>query len=398
MKKRLLFLTPTIPCIENSGGIIKTRLIIEALSADFDIDLFCVESSGLEQDVLSKFKADFCLKELNISLGTRSRSIFNLLRSYLKSLPLSVYRNYHYSLEDKINSIAAMYDVIFVDHFIMAVYVNEQFYNKTIFHQHNAEFKMWRSFAAIQDSVLKKVFLKFESNRIEKYEKFYCQKFHKTFAAPNDIYQFTQLGVDINNFVKTYHLGSKLPLNYVKHSFNQTKNSILYVGTLSWQANIDGLIWFLKSIWPKFKIDNPCVVLNIAGKGAPDVLVDLVNMIPDVNLLGFVEDLDKLYHQSRAFIAPLRFGSGIKVKVVEAMSRGIPVVTTSTGIEGLDVTNGEQLFFTDDEILFSQYLSLLMNSNDICWTKMSETALRYSNEELSLEKVINDIKRIALSV
>lgn len=219
-----------------------------------------------------------------VSLGTRERSVLNLFKSFLNKMPLSVYRNYHRKLKTEIDRIASGYDVIFVDHFIMAAYVDNAFFDKTIFHQHNAEFKMWRSFADIQKNKINKIILKLESWRVKRYEKFYCNNFYKTFAAPNDITQLMQVGVNRDKLLKTYHLGSSLPADYDKHRFEQTQNKILYVGSLAWQANNDGLIWFLETIWPEFQKNYPEVVLNIAGKGASCELIQLVDNSQCVNL------------------------------------------------------------------------------------------------------------------
>lgn len=109
-----------------------------------------------------------------------------------------------------------------------------------------------------------------------------------------------------------------------------------FVGLLSIAHNDDGLTWFLREGMPELLRERPDAVLHVIGRGASPQVVELARQFGDsVRLHGFVDDLDALVAPSCAMVNVLRFGSGVKIKVLEAMARGLPVVTTAVGAEGI---------------------------------------------------------------
>ncbi|MEM9022273.1 MAG: glycosyltransferase family 4 protein [Bacteroidota bacterium] len=138
---------------------------------------------------------------------------------------------------------------------------------------------------------------------------------------------------------------------------------------------MDGLLWFLQEVWPLVHQQHPKLVLDVIGKNPDDRIVQLAAAEPQVRLHGFVEDLNDWYDTARVFIAPLRFGSGIKVKVLNAMYRGIPTVTTAIGTEGLEARNGEHLFLSPDPATHADYITTLLTDPDR-WTAMRDNSRR----------------------
>jgi len=183
---------------------------------------------------------------------------------------------------------------------------------------------------------------------VKRFEIAACKAAHLVFAAPNDRDELMPLGVPEEKFRTTYHLGDDSGLHAPVLEFPRTGKTLLYVGTLSWPANADGLKWFLADVFPALLRKHPELRLDIVGKGADADLQAAVAASHGIRLLGFVADLEPLYQRSRVFIAPLRFGSGTKVKVVTALYRGLPCATTSIGTEGLDLSDGTDVMIADD--------------------------------------------------
>jgi len=129
-------------------------------------------------------------------------------------------------------------------------------------------------------------------------------------------------------------------------SENKETYSLLFVGSMDWEPNKDAVFWFVNEILPLIDGGRHRVRLQIAGSSqSPEIsrLHDGRKII----IRGFVENLSDIMAETDIFVAPIRIGSGVNVKVIEAMSYGLPVVTTSKGAEGLEVKDGEHLVICD---------------------------------------------------
>jgi glycosyltransferase involved in cell wall biosynthesis len=166
--------------------------------------------------------------------------------------------------------------------------------------------------------------------------------------------------VDAQSIRDTYHLGDDRQLDLPSLRFAETCKKLMYVGFLGWEANAQGLLWFIETVWPRLLARHPDLEFDIVGKGADARLEAAVAPHEGIRLLGFVDDLQSVYRDSRVSVAPLLFGSGMKVKVLDAMARGIPTVTTSVGAEGIAAENGQHLMIADEAIDMAGHIDRLL--------------------------------------
>ena len=130
-------------------------------------------------------------------------------------------------------------------------------------------------------------------------------------------------------------------------------NVISFVGGFRHQPNVDAVLWFVRDVYPLIRARIPDAVFCIAGSHPPDVVLALRD-IPGVEVLGYVDDTTRWLDSAAVSVAPLRYGAGMKGKVTEALSVGLPVVTTSVGAQGLGATSGKHLRIADSEADFAQ--------------------------------------------
>jgi glycosyltransferase involved in cell wall biosynthesis len=104
---------------------------------------------------------------------------------------------------------------------------------------------------------------------------------------------------------------------------------------------VDGLLWFAREVWPQVHVRHPEAEFDIVGRGLPQSAQAFLAQIPGLRLQGFQQELRPFYEKARLVVAPLRFGSGFKLKVLEAMAQGVPVLTSPVGAEGF--TQGGRL-------------------------------------------------------
>jgi len=137
--------------------------------------------------------------------------------------------------------------------------------------------------------------------------------------------------------------------------------TLLFVGSMEWEPNRDAVRWFVREIFPLLRKKGKEVNLVIAGSGISEEIQNLGNG-KDIDVKGYVPDISDVFLDADIFIAPIRLGSGVNVKVIEAMSYGVPVVTTSKGVEGIGVKDGEHVIVADTPEEFAHnIISLVMN-------------------------------------
>ncbi|MGB6037119.1 MAG: glycosyltransferase family 4 protein, partial [Cryomorphaceae bacterium] len=134
----------------------------------------------------------------------------------------------------------------------------------------------------------------------------------------------------------------------------------------------------------------------IVGKNPDQRLISRAQKYDSVELTGFVEELEPYFKKARAFVIPLRFGSGIKVKLLNAMYRGIPTVTTPIGTEGLEVEYGKDLFCTHSEKEQIESISTLIGSKAI-WEDMRDRS-RSVAKKYTWKKLLSDHDEIINSL
>lgn len=387
---RILFLTTQLPYPPISGGVIKSWNLVKHW-AMHDLKVVCALKEG-EENHIEEFQKLVPNVELYTFPFERKRTPLNLLKSYFKSPSLNVYRNYHPAIRAKVREWIKDVDLVFVDHYEMGQYVLPKDGVPMILHEHNAEYVMWERLAELEKNPLKKALITIESNRIKKAEKLYADRSEVVLAAPNDIKELEKIGVATEKLKPTYHLGDDYLLDEPKLQYDETEKLLLFVGTLTWEANIDGLLWFLESVFPGVLEAHPDVKFNIVGKKPDKRLLEACRKYDSITLTGFVEDLKPCYRKSRVFVIPLRFGSGIKVKLLNAMYMGIPTVTTPIGTEGLNVESGRELFSSTSPDEMVQQVSTLLSSKEK-WESIRDLS-RTTAEEYTWKKLLENHDRI----
>jgi glycosyltransferase involved in cell wall biosynthesis len=121
---------------------------------------------------------------------------------------------------------------------------------------------------------------------------------------------------------------------------------LLFVGSMAYHANADAAVWFAREVWPELRPHFPQWKLTLVGSNPGPEVLDLAS-IPGVEVTGTVPRVQPFYQEAVAAIVPLRVGGGTRLKILEAMAAGVPVVSTRLGAEGLQVTPDKELLFAD---------------------------------------------------
>ncbi len=249
---KLLFISTTLPFPPNSGGKVKSYHMFNYLYSNYDVNVATILDSG-DVNWVDKFKEEFPGQDFIAEPVNCPRTPVNLILSYLQDKTLNEYRTWSSSFSDKLVPHLELADCIFVDHYEIMQYIPDNYYHKVLLHTHNAEHLIWKRFSELDQFWLRKLVLSSESSRIARKERIYCNQVKKVLASPNDRIALEKVGVKGDNFRLTYHLGDESQLQLKELDWNATSPMILFIGTLTWEPNIYGLIWFLENCWSKIK-------------------------------------------------------------------------------------------------------------------------------------------------
>lgn len=167
------------------------------------------------------------------------------------------------------------------------------------------------------------------------------------------------------------------------------REGLLFVGSFAHHPNADALRWFTAEVLPLIEERHPGIPVHVVGR---DPLPELVAAAPrNVTYHGWVEDLAPVYGQVRVVIAPLRYGAGVKGKIGEAMSHGVPVVMTPVGAEGMDIRDGETALVAPAAAEFAAAVDRLV-VDDVLWERLSSDARSHIDVILGTDQFAGRLK------
>ena len=163
------------------------------------------------------------------------------------------------------------------------------------------------------------------------------------------------------------------------------RKDLLFVGGFWHEPNSDAMIWFVEAVWPLVRMNEPEAVLRIVGANAGEDVLALAQT-PGVEILGFVSDLTEVFDRHRVFVAPLRFGAGMKGKVAQSLSFGLPVVGTNVAAEGMGLVAGQTILVADEPTLFADHIVRLIR-DDYLWANMAQSGRAHIEANFSVRVV-----------
>jgi glycosyltransferase involved in cell wall biosynthesis len=243
------------------------------------------------------------------------------------------------------------FDFVHADQISMAQYGLKELGARRVLDMHNAFYLIVQRMADGEPNPAKRLILRREARALARYEAEICREFDEVvFVTQDDCRaieaQFSRFKIDPPN--NRFHVipicidpAEKLPVVPIAMPFRVTA-----LGVMFWPPNAEGVMWFAREGWPQVHAQFPNVCLTIVGKNPPPELTRL-NGSHNIEVAGYVPDLDRILAETSVLIVPLHAGGGMRVKILDNWSWGIPIVSTSIGAEGIDVRNQENILIAD---------------------------------------------------
>ena len=240
------------------------------------------------------------------------------------------------------------FDIVQLETNLMS-WLNTRGAGPVVLDEHNIEYELLARTADEEDSPLRRLFNRLECRKVRREERHAweqadaCIFTSEREAAivrrrlPNQQIAVVPNGVDIEYF----HPTAAPPVS----------ESIVFTGLMSYRPNVDGAVWFVEEVLPRIRAARPAVTFTIAGARPPREVLRLAGA--GVRVTGALPDMRPVIAEAAVLVAPLRMGSGTRLKVVEGLSMGKAMVSTSLGCEGIAVQDGEHLRIADSPEQFA---------------------------------------------
>ncbi len=295
-------------------------------------------------------------------------NVFRFINNlFFSRLPYNAERFYSKAFEAELVDLLKnnSFDVIQIEGLYMAFYVPLiRKYSQALisYRAHNIESEIWFRTAISEKNVLKKLYFNNLAKRLRKFEIAFLAQYDVLVPITEaDADKLSKLGNKKPTFVAPATID---PENLQYEPENVNYPSVFFIGALDWVPNQEGLIWFVDKIWPLIKREKNDVDFHVAGRNAPHWLINKLRR-SGVNFWGEIENSHKFMNTFAVMVVPLFTGSGLRVKIVEGMSLGKAIVSTTIGTEGIDTVHGQNIMIADTIEEFADCVTLLISNNKI---------------------------------
>jgi polysaccharide biosynthesis protein PslH len=358
---RVLFLSPRQSWPAVSGAKLRDYHFAKALGGRTQLTYVFFAERGGEVPTIAEFP--FCERLVAIP-APKMYTPGKILRGMFGHWPLPVVNYTSPAMEEAVRGLAGSFDIVHFDIVQMAGYaplIRRCMPGARItYNWHNIESELMRRYAETAPSMPRKIYGRLTARRMETLEKnllensfghLVCSQREKDrllAIVPGARIAVIENGVDAAAFSSVdARASSSLDAGAFSGAggWNAERKRLVFVGSMNYHANIDAAVWFTRDIWPSIHRRFPAWKLTLVGSNPASAVLELKNEMVEVT--GTVPSVAPYYEDALAAIVPLRSGGGTRLKILEAMAAGVPVISTTLGAEGLAVTPGEHLLIAD---------------------------------------------------
>jgi sugar transferase (PEP-CTERM/EpsH1 system associated) len=355
---RALILSPVFLWPPNSGEKIRMFHTIKHLSRWFDITLL---SLAEEADVVDLGPiADWC-EDVRIVPGVMRRDLA-IPRSVFSLSPYRVVKFWAPQLQKICDTTfeREQFDVIWINFLNMMVYLRPSFASSgiVVLDQISADERIWIQYLR-EGSIPHRLFSGWNLLKVRRFQRRMLQHIDVLVAVSDEEADLMQQRVPASARIWTVPNGVDTAYFRSDSLGPRQGDVILFCGSMDVTMNVDAVCYFAHRVFPVVRHDVPDAELWIVGRN-PSKQVRRLASLDGVRVTGAVEDVRPFYEKAKVSVAPFRFGAGTKLKILEAMAMGTPVVSTSSGCQGLDVQAGKEIQIADDAGAFADAVTQLL--------------------------------------
>jgi glycosyltransferase involved in cell wall biosynthesis len=332
--------------------------------------------------------SEFCSKAWPVrwDLSPRTSPLFWLqsFGALFSKLPVTVARKSSAPVQRKIVELVGVampekerFDVVVCD--FLTSTVNLPSGVPYVLFEHNVESTIWERYAERAQGPVRRSFFRSQLRRLQAYETSACRNaLHVITVSESDAKLLREL-CSISN-VSSVPTGVDVPY-FFRPSTAEGKfaSDLLFLGSMDWMPNIDGVLWFVKQVLPLIRQQHPLCSFTVVGRRPVAAIRALASADPVLRVTGTVADVRPYLWAGGVSVVPLRVGGGTRLKIYESMAAGIPVVSTTIGAEGLPVSSPENIRIVDDASGFARACLELLDDRDA-----------HSNQAIAAKRLVTE--------
>ena len=307
------------------------------------------------------------------------------LRALLRNQSYHAVRFYSSTFAQRLKEIlqAEQYDIIQLETVYPAVYlplIRSCGGAKVVVRAHNIEHKIWERIAGHTRNPFKKAYLRILSRQLQRFELDALRQADgiETISPVDSEYfkEKTETPVCVIPF--------GIPSRPVQPLPSVQPHRLFSLASMNWKPNEEGIRWFVRESWPLIRQRHPNAEFQIAGRHTPPHF--LAPLPKGIRIVGEVEDSEAFMRESGILVVPLLSGSGIRIKILEAMSLGVTIISTSIGAEGIPATHKENILIADTPQAFADAVSFCIKFPEEC-RRIGERAADFVRQNYNEEVI-----------
>jgi glycosyltransferase involved in cell wall biosynthesis len=354
----ILFLSQVLPYPLDAGPKMRSYYVLRHLSQKHKVTLLTFVRDSDSAESMAHL-TEFCYAVHTVPMRrSRLRDARFLAQSLLTKNSFLIIRDELPAMMAKLQELASTqkFDVVHADQLWMVQYAlaakTVSPTSKLILDQHNAVYLIPQRLAESAANIVKKQFLNRESQAMAVFEADVCRRFdHVVWVTQEDHQAVSALPEAQANGLAPASIipicGDPTRTKPVEKAAN--KKRITFLGGLHWPPNAEGIVWFAQHVFPQIRAQIPEAVLTIIGKNPPAGLEG-----KGIDVTGYVDDPLPYLNETAAFVVPLHAGGGMRVKILDAWSWGLPTVSTTIGAEGIETQHEQNILIADTPADFAQ--------------------------------------------
>lgn len=390
---KILMLTPYVPYPPSSGGQIRTFNLLKYLSKKHQITLVALYKNE-EEKIYKKFLAPYCDRIYLCQRPPKPWTFKNIFRAIFSFYPFLVIRNLSNEAKNLIENLLnnESFDAIHAETFYVMPHIPETEIPVILVEQ-TIEYKVYQHFLKSLPLAIQP-FLYFDILKLIYWEKFYWQKASIVgCVSTKDEEVIKKIQTNIKTALIPNGAGDEMIVKKLPKK-NLKKPLIIFQGNFNWLQNIEAAKFLVNKIFPLLIKTNPNINLIISGQNASKINNIKNSKIKIIDLsLKETYKVKNFYQKATIFIAPIFGPGGTRLKILAAMASGLPVISTPTGIEGLEVEDGKHVLIAKNEKEFVEKIFLLLNNLSF-YENLRKNAYQLVLEKYSWKKIANNLSQI----